>query len=80
MQSRKPRRARGEFVSIQPQFTGSRRMVFRFADGREAAVRQTRRAFVWDDDRPPPAGQDAGLPGEPGVGDFIAWLDRLYRR
>ena len=79
MQSKSPRRARGEFVSIHPQFNGDRRMVYRFADGRQAAARQTRRGFVWEDE----LAAEAGLPpatAEASLAEFAAWLNHLYRQ
>ena len=78
MQSKKLRRARGEFVSIHPQFNGDRRLVYRFADGRQATARQTRHGFVWEDE---PAGK-AQPPGtaEAGLAEFAAWLNHLYQQ
>jgi hypothetical protein len=76
MQSKRLRRARGEFVSIHPQFNGDRRLVYRFADGRQATARQTRRSFVWQDE-PAGAGQSPDK-AEASLAEFAAWLNHLY--
>ena len=78
MQSKNLRRARGEFVSIHPQFNGDRRLVYRFADGRQATARQTRHGFVWEDE-PAGAGQPPAT-AEVGLAEFTAWLNHLYRQ
>jgi len=78
MQSKSLRRARGGFVSIHPQFNGDRRLVYRFADGRQVTARQTRRAFVWEDE-PAGSGQPPAT-AEAGLAEFTAWLNHLYRQ
>ena len=78
MQRKSPSRARGEFVSIHPQFNGDRRLVYRFADGRQATARQTRRGFVWVDE-PAGAGQRLAT-AEASLAEFAGWLNHLYRQ
>ena len=78
MQSKNLRRARGEFVSIHPQFNGSRRLVYRFADGRQATARQTRRGFVWEDE-PAGAGQLPTM-AQASLAEFAAWRNDLDRQ